>query len=435
MVGYTFDIAILMMQCEVLITVIQTPNEAFPTRNRTFTFNYASKIEIQSSWKSLTDKATVVIPKNIYMTDAVTKKLIPLGGKYNPKIPNNIVIGGFLLSANSIPMPPVFMRGDQISIALGYTYPSSESGGIYTYTTTMNTRFTGYIAEVDAKIPITLKCEDNMWKLKQLIPPIKAYPAAMNNLDTLLADLSTDSGFDIVQGTPGNPWNVNMGDFRTKGESWAGILNRLRKPPYNLYFYFRGNALRGGGIVYYPEDMQTVGNFYFEGAQGNIFPNDHLTYSRKDDVLIGAQCYSVNKVLGTKTNARGGTRTSDQRLSVVVGADKTAATEFFTFFFRNVNSVATLKQLGQTQLNRFYYDGVRGKFTSFGLPFMQHGNLAKLSSILMPERNGTYLIKGVNTRFEANGGESGGLQQEIELHFRTDSLSQADFNNLLNNGG
>jgi hypothetical protein len=443
-----------MMEDVVNITVTQvTQLASVPARTGVFSMNFANKIEVNSSWKNLTDKAIVTLPKNVYILNATTGKPVPMGSPGQPGVPSaSINIGGTLGT-----VAPLFLRGDRITIQMGIKYPSAQNtDGTYAYTTTLSTVFTGFISEVVSGIPIVLHCEDNMWALKQLAGPgNKTYSAGVNNLGDILADLQTAvtikntagqvpiPGLVILQGTQNNVYQVNIGTFQTRNETWAMILDRLRKE-WHLFFNFRGNILRAGGLVYYPEDTNTIGNFIFDGDTGNIFPEDHLIYQRKEDVSIGAQCYSVNKIGQNKTNATGGTRTIDKKLQCIVYSqngnfitsanappDKNAFTEFFTFFFPNVTTQAALQLQGQIKLQRFYYDGYRGKFKTFGLPFMQYGNLAALTSNNMPERNGTYIIKSNKLTFEA--AESGGIEQEIEVHFRTDTGNMLEF--IQTNGG
>lgn len=398
------------------------------TRNQKFTLDECASFEIYSTWKNLTDTATVVFPKNIYVTDQYGQA-IPWGS--NNWQPNNSkiqasqkYIGGFPSASNNPDIPPLFMRGDQITIEAGYKYPSFErANGTYQYETTTNVIFEGYIAEVDAKIPVKLKCEDNMWKCKQVAAINKNYPAAVDNMGDILKDFTAQTGFEVERAPSTSAfYQLNIGNFRIMNETWAKVFDRLRKDK-RLYFYFRKNVLRGGGIVYYPEDQGNPIPFVF---QKNII-KDELAYKLKTDINIGAKCYSVNKLKQNKTNATGNSTQVTSRLETTVGADKEASTEYFTFFFTEVNTIAELKAKGNAQLAKYYYAGYHGKFTTLGLPDVIHGNIVNLTDNILPERTGNYLVKGVKKTFSVTGG----FRQEPELHFRTDNLSASDLNNGL----
>jgi hypothetical protein len=192
-----------------------------------------------------------------------------------------------------------------------------------------------------------------------------------------------------------------------------------------MAFYFRDNVLRGGGIVYYPADQtnpnSSTSTFNFEK---NII-SDELHYSLKGDVKVAAICYSVSSAAGSTKNKMGGMQFFTSRFQSTVGVPDTANPddyEYYNFYFRDVPDTDTLTTQGQTYLNRYQYDGFRGKFTTFGLPFVKHGNIIQITDSLLPERNGNYMVKGVHYTYGVNSG----LRQEIELHFRTDGLSDAE---------
>lgn len=448
-----------MLNCIVNITITQvTPytdtTGAIVARNNTFTIPYCHSFEVYSTWKNLTDTATVVFPKNMYVIDQNGQPYnfgsnIQTSSKSN-SVPSYNFISGFPATA-SANKAPLFMRGDKITISSGYYYPFIEnSNGTFKYKNSIYPIFTGYISSVSSGIPITLKCEDNMWKCKQVAATNKNYIAATDNMGTILADFTAQTGFQVERAPNDNSFSqLNIGNFRILNETWAKVFERLRKD-HRLYFYFRENTLRGGGIVYYPQDQ------YQQGMNGTPIPyifqkniiKDELQFKLKTDVLIGAVCYSVNSVKQSKVNAAGQARQSTSRLEVNVPAtissngtvtstiSKTDATEFFTFFFENVTTKAKLASLGNTQLAKYYYDGFRGKFLTFGLPLVVKnnqlaalapvifGNIINISDYILPERNGNYLTKAVKTYFSVTGG----FRQEIDLHFRTDNLSQQDLN-------
>lgn len=404
-------------------------------RTKMFTLNVCNMVEVYSTWKNLTDTATITLPKNLYVIDE-NNNPYPLGTSTGAPSANRFqssqnFISGFPRTGA---LPPLFMRGDKISIDMGYYYPSFErSDGTYAYQTTINNIFNGFIAAVDSKTPLKLHCEDNMWKCKQVAATNKNYPAGIDNMGQILADFTAQTGFKVDRAPDGSPFaQLNIGNFRILNETWAKVFERIRKDK-RLYFYFRGNILRGGGIVYYPQDQGTPVPFVF---QKNII-KDELTYKLKTDVNIGAVCYSTNKFKQAKTNAAGNTREATSRLEAYVNINngvttftntsKETTTEYFTFFFTGVSSVTDLQNKGALQLAKYYYTGYHGKFTTFGLPTVIHGNIVSLSDNILPERNGNYLAKGVKTIWGVNEG----YRQEIELHFRTDNLSASDLNNGL----
>ena len=82
-----------------------------------------SSVHIESSWKMLTDSAEIRLPRRIkYFAGKDLKEM---------------------LSA-----------GDQVKIELGY------DGDLYT-------EFEGYISLIGWGVPVTIRCEDEMYKLKR----------------------------------------------------------------------------------------------------------------------------------------------------------------------------------------------------------------------------------------------------------------------------
>src|ERR1700733_6851596 len=85
-------------------------------RNLVFTIPSCHSFEVYSSWKNLSDIATVIFPKNMY---AYTQNgnIFSFGTIYGTDnltiMPSNKFTSGFPAPANQIPL---FMRGDKITI-------------------------------------------------------------------------------------------------------------------------------------------------------------------------------------------------------------------------------------------------------------------------------------------------------------------------------
>lgn len=93
-------------------------------RREAFSIFRISSCEIELSWKMICGKAEIVLPRNIKDFDKQKVK-------------------------------DVFRKGDPVEIYLGYNGD-------------LKLEFKGYIDIVSANYPITLKLEDEMWKLKQI---------------------------------------------------------------------------------------------------------------------------------------------------------------------------------------------------------------------------------------------------------------------------
>lgn len=389
-----------IVQTAIIIT--QVPNPAYPNRTFVLNFNFVTEFNASDGWRDLTNKAKIIIPKNIYYIDGNGRR-INLGN-------NNANIGGFDSDV------PIFLRGDRVTIRSGYKYNNGSRDIL-----DQAEMFSGFITEVGAKMPIVLSCEDNMYKLKQIPAPNKLFPAKTYTLESILRELLAGTEFTVNALT-----QTSIGDFRTQNETVCDVLARIRKD-YHFESYFRGNELRCGSIVYIEEEAKTQ-KFIF---QENIIEDD-LVYRRKDDVVLSAVAYSVNKTSFEKTTKDGHTKSKKERLEVTVTFQNGVFTskkkelgqkaefppnytgERRTLYFWDVKDANKLIELAKAELTKYYYTGLKGKFTTFGIPFVRQGDNADISDRILPERSGVYKIKSVEYSLSVDGG----LRQEIELDYR-----------------
>lgn len=369
-----------------LITITQQPTAEYPSRTKVYTFDFLNTFESVDTWEDLTNTGKIIFPKNIYFKDENGASVSMFG--------KNIVSGQSTT--------PILLRGDKIKVELGYKYLSEQGEQ-----TQMNEIFSGFISKIINKLPITLELEDNMWKLKQIQAPNKLFKASEYNLQSMITELLTGSGFtirtDIV---------TSVGDFRTQNETVAQVLNRLAKD-YKIQAFFRGDVLTCSGLVYYPEDREEI-VFQF---QENII-SDNLEYRRKDDVRIGVKAYSIDEQELDETTKDGKTKTKKTRLEAIVGPQDG---EVRTLYFWDIKTVAELEKQAKSRLNRIYYEGFYGSFVTFGLPFVRQGDAVVLRDAILPERNGTYLVKKVEYEFGQDG-----YRQIIHLDIRIDVLTDTE---------
>ena len=393
----------LMFRPYTLIKVTQQPQPTDTApRNNVIEFNFCNQWDASENWTDLTNRGKITIPKNVFARNARTGAPFDIGNR-KEYITN------------------LFRRGDKVEITTGYYKYSANTGNesLETYIA-----FTGYISKVNSKIPVTLELEDNMWQLKQL--PAEGgtnglFRASQYTWENVLRELMKTTPFTVNALT-----KTNIGDFRLESyETVAQVIERVRKD-YHLEAYFRGNELRTGSKVYI--DSEAVeSTFKF---QQNIISDD-LEYSRKDDVVLSAICYSVNKFELTGTTKRGRKKTTSKRLEILVYTDRKGTFKYIektkdksfpenvqgerrTFYFNNVKSVTDLFNKGVDQLKKYYYTGFKGKFTTFAIPFIKLGDNVNLLDDKLPERNGRYKVKGVEYTYM---GGTDGYRQIIELDY------------------
>lgn len=395
---------VFMLRCltEVIVTQLPKASDGTP-RNLTMKFGFVNKFESSDTWTSLTNTAKVVLPKSMFVRNA-TGDLIPLGG-----------------TQASVLINTLFQRGDKIQIKYGY-YTYDESGN---ETKELSQAFDGYISKVSSKKPIELECEDNMWLLKQIPCKPQTWPKN-KTVEALCKELLKGTNFTVEATT-----ETTIGDLIIQNESVAQLLARLRKD-YHLEASFKGNQLRVGSQVYLDSDTTGKDTYVF-GFQRNII-SDKLEFQRRDDVKLSAICNSMNTVHG-KVNKKGIQKTSQKKLSILIFWDALAnnkAGEFKfveklkdielpaneegerrTLWFPDVSDPKKLFELGKLELQKFFYTGFKGDFTTFGIPFVQQGDDVALQDSVLPDRNGKYKVKGVTRE-----GGVGGQRQTITLHYK-----------------
>ncbi|KAA2242799.1 hypothetical protein F0L74_09735 [Chitinophaga agrisoli] len=391
------------------ITFFQQPTTDYPSRRAVLHYDFVTEYEASDSWADLTNKAKITMPKNIRVRfgDGQTR---PTGAGVGET--DNINLGGF---SDNVPL---FLKGDKVTIEGGYKYFDVQGN----QKVTTSVLFTGFISQVTSKKPVVLELEDNMWKLKQIIAPNKAYPATAT-LEDILRDLLAGTDFTVNALT-----KTTFGAFRTQNETVCEVLARLRKD-YHFESYFRGNELRSGSIVYLESDAVVSGKKIFKFQQNII--SDELDYKRKDDIRLSAVAYSINRKELEVTTKSGKQKTKHERLEVLVTqsdngfiskvkppgekaefAPNTAG-ERRTLYFWNVSTTAELTELATNELKKYYYTGFKGKFTTFGIPYVRMGDNVDILDDILPERNGRYKVKAVDYQ----GGVNTGMRQVIHLDY------------------
>jgi len=382
------------------IKITQVGNALFPLRNQFYEFDFVNEIEINSSWQNLSDTAKITVPQKIKFVDNY-------GIAYSWDGKN---IGG-----GGDKGAPLIMRGDKVSISLGYDYYDAQKSK---RVLEMNEVFTGYVSEVESKRPMTIYCTDNMWKLSQTQAPNKTWRGY--TLQQIVAELIKGTGFTIAHPEV----ETKVGDLVTQNQTVAEVLEFIRRN-YKIESFFKGNKLYTAAFRYWPDDVKE----HVFRFQENIISDD-LKYQRIDDVVMGVECFSYEK-FSSGTRKDGKPKKSAKRLSVfgyyergnLVFYDEKPAG--FEGEIRTLNLFAAskedLKDQAQKNIYRLIYTGFKGYFVTFGLPFVRHGDNCIIRDVILPDRDGTYKCKANQITFG-----QGGFRQKIELDLRIDSFKESD---------
>ncbi len=293
---------------------------------------------INSSSKSLTDTAELTLPRK------VLKKTF-----------------------DKTRVREVFRRGDYVRIELGYYDAQDKRKGL-------RREFEGYVTQVSADMPIRIKCEDEMWKLKQITVN---YSGKNVSLKQLLKEILPKYTIDASE-------KEFLGSVRYTETTAAEVLKKLQYDK-NIYSYFKGGRLISGK-AYQP----AVRTHTFDLERNAV--SQRLQYRLAADIKILIVAANMSK--GKKTECKVGE----------------AGGEVYRLHYTSPELIALedLKQKAQADYDNRKADGLEGSFTAFGKPSVQHSE--KVKSRIYTDRQGVYYVESVNKRFNPSG-----YRQEIRL--------------------
>ena len=296
-----------------------------------------SEVEIESSWKMICSTAQVVLPRNIK-------------------------------DFNQNKVKDWFKRGDKVEIYLCYGLDED-----------LILEFSGYITQVSADYPITIKLEDEMWRLKQI--PVN-FSSKNEKLKSFVQKYVTDYPILIDAEVP-------LGAINIKNKTLGEVFKKFQED-LSLYPFIRNGKL----VVAKPYSDVTDKIPVFD-LEKNCVSND-LNYLSKEERTVKVIAESVQNFAKTKKKLKFELGDPDPKTTI----NKTL-------------TVTTLNDL-QAEVRRIYdlykKEGFDGSFTTFGTPSVQHGQKVKITSSLYNDREGIYYIDSIKKKFSRDG-----FRQEIEL--------------------
>lgn len=294
-----------------------------------------------------------------YLTNvSIAKSWKEFTAKATIKFPRNIKDRDKLLQ-------DLVKRGDKISVSLGY-----DDQLIY--------RFVGNVNEVKPTIPIELSCEDNMFLLKQKKVKPKSWKTCTVN-DVL--DYCGVKDYDTL-GT------IQLGTFQITSNmsNVVKVLEAIKEHTRLAVFMRKGVVIIG---KQYDASKATTHVFDFKK---NIISHD-LIFKKKDEVQLKVTAIS-NKADGTKIEVSVGDDSGEER----------------TLNYYNLNE-SQLKAIATAEVDKLKYDGYRGGFVAFGLPYIEVGDIIDLRDQDYPEKAGKFWVDEVTT----TSGVGIGIRQDIKL--------------------
>jgi hypothetical protein len=292
----------------------------------------------------------------------------------------------------------------------------------------------GFISKVHSSTPIVLECEDYMFLLKSVPLPNRTFNNAkvsevlswvLGYVNEYLTKKKLNEQITVKE-----IGETEIGLLMVSHDTASQLLNRLNRE-YGIYSYFVGSELRSGAVRNYVEENR-VEKFIMNGEKGNVCSDgQNLEYQRKDDIVLSAVAHNTITKSSGGTTKDGQPKMKRERLTVLVtyingevsskvisnGEYIPTATEGERreFYFPSAKSTSELVTMTKQKLNDYFYDGLKGEFKTWLLPFMRAGDVAEIENPLYPEQNGKYRLSGV----EYSGDISSGIRQVHRIDYKT----------------
>lgn len=221
--------------------IVFTKNE----RRGDLVFRGCESVEVDSSWKNLTDTAKIVLPRRYrYRYENIKDKI---------------------------------QRGDGVLIQLGYLNNNK-------------TVFKGFVVSVDNETPTSITCEDNMFLMKQIMINRLFRGVTLNELIRAIVPTT----YQIE--TP----DMQIGNFDAVEMTVAVILDKIKEQT-GLYAYWTGDKLVVGKI--YTDNVDVTKTLTFGK---NIIESDLKYAFDNDKVLVEAESITAGKKIKAIAGEKGG---------------------------------------------------------------------------------------------------------------------------------
>lgn len=342
-------------------------------------FPFCTDVMVTSSWKTLTDTASIILPRKIQQDG----EIIAVGE-------NGLI-----------------RRGLPVKIELGYSPGINEFNELTTV-------FTGYVTAVSPELPLQIECEDESWLLKQGSITISENTYTLKSLvDQALGQLiASDLESDFATAIASLPVNytdegAQLGSFRTENGSVAfiDILNELKRV-YGLVCYVQDGELN---IVFAGSRLKEGREFNTHRiiTERNVISHN-LVFVDEGDQKIKIRAVSMYPD-NTKIEVLAGDNSGQQRTLLMYNVNPEGT---------EAQKVETLRSYAESEKEKYKYTGYRGRFTTFGRPIIKHGDRVEFENRRLPERNGVYQVDKVITNFGQRG-----FRQMVELGFKVSDLT------------
>ncbi len=315
------------------------------------TLDFFNELETRSSWKEMTDTATISIPKNITIKGA------------------DLCIK---------PIKDVVQTGQRVVIKYGY------NGNLSTW-------FVGYVSRAPMpSAPLQIMCEDDMWLLKRMQVTQKVF--ANNKLSDLVEYICPGVDYDVLDTQLGANYSCLDDGVGTA----ASALKKI-ETVFGLKSFFRlvPDATATNGV----RSVLVIGRPYSSTDLQGVKPVEYkLRANTKDDSLqYRFATDNPIQIKGIMKVAKGKDITYLYPSHLVDVSVQT----------RNYHEmpVDTFKKFIEADFLAANTDRYEGDITGFAVPFVRHGMVASIVDDYYEQRPAVqYFIDAVTTKVTLSGG-------------------------------
>jgi hypothetical protein len=237
------------------------------------------------------------------------------------------------------------------------------------------TEFVGYISDILEGVPVRLRCEDEMYKLKRGSVSIVAGSITLK----MLLQRACNS-YEIE--CP----DMQLGAVRFANVAPIKVLEEI-KSKTGLYSYFDGKKLLCG-VIYGDQSDAPIINI---NVEKNAVSENLNKKAETDEVEIKAVSILKNgKKIKATAGMKGGTSVKRTYIGITIQAE--------------------LEKRAKEDLKKYQAQGFDGSVTLFGIPIIQHGMKVKVVSEFYKNMEGTFYVEKVVKKFD-----TGGYRQEVSL--------------------
>ncbi len=306
-------------------------------------FDYVNNVQVAESAETLTNTCTITLPRNLNLAGKNIKELI--------------------------------LQGAPVTVELGYNDNNQCV-------------FQGFVKQVKPGVPITISCEDDMYRLKKIKvanETIQDFKLKAFLAKYLPSGLNTD-----------NVTELSLGTFRIDKETTLAQWLSDFKANYPCNFFFRGGVFYG--VMATTRALMSGISTHKVKFNYNVI-SEKLEYKLAEDfklIVIAKAILKNNKPL--MAEEPDGIKNKDG-YNIATYTSSTAKTQ------------TELRAFAKEKLKNYKAEGLSGDVTLFGLPYIQVADHVILLDDANTERNNKkYLVRSITRSFGV-----GGYRQTVKL--------------------